>query len=144
MKATRLKLIRLTQDKNRIQKLGMLFAFDRFNLLFRCYILEPFDSIPAGSYTLSRYQSPKFNRVVLLYDNLRNEKGELRYIEIHPGNYRSDTRGCQLPGDGVVDMNADGLRDVTNSNATMNKLLGFLPDGQIKIDVFENPVDFNA
>lgn len=138
MKGTRLKLIRLTQDKNRTQKLGMLFVFYNVVRLFECYVLEPFDSIPAGYYQLKKYPSPSMKRIVLLYENVPGRS----FIEIHAGNFRSDTKGCQLVGSGVQDINDDGLRDVVNSNATLDKLLSLLPDS-IQIDVFENPLEFN-
>jgi hypothetical protein len=50
------------------------------------------------------------------------------YILIHHGNFYYNTRGCLLPGDGVVDINNDGNLDVVNSRATMDKMNEILPD----------------
>ena len=134
-----LKLIRLTKDKNNRQKIGRLMLFEGFDCLFWCHILEPFDSIKAGRYKLNKYNSPKFG-TVLLYD-IKDKDGKLRYFEIHAGNFVTDTKGCQLPGDELTDLNKDGLHDVKNSKKTLQKLLLLVPD-EIFIDVFENPADF--
>lgn len=49
-------------------------------------------------------------------------------ILIHVGNYTSDILGCILVGDSARDINNDGTIDVTNSKATMYKLLALIPD----------------
>lgn len=131
-----LKLIRLTKDKQNRQKLGRLMLFDGWHCLFWCHILEPFDNFPAGRYKLTKYDSPTLGKV-LLYD-IKDKDGKLRYIEIHAGNFLSNTKGCQLPGDSIEDINSDGLYDVKNSKQTLTRLISLLPD-EIFIDVFENP-----
>lgn len=132
----RLKLIRLSQDKERTQKLGKLYLFNSFTEVFSCFTLEPFDCIPNSHYLLRKYQSPKLKREVLLFENVPNKE----YIEIHNGNFRRDSTGCILVGSGVTDIDKDGKRDVINSNATLDKLLSLCPN-EIQIDVFENPKD---
>lgn len=137
----RIKILRLTQDKNKVQKLGRLMVFDGWHCLFWCHILEPFEGIKAGSYTVKKYNSPKFG-AVLLY-NILDKDGKQRYFEIHYGNYRKDTKGCQLTGEQIADINSDGLYDVTNSKETLEKLLKYIPDNEeVKVDVFENPSEF--
>lgn len=135
-----LKLLRLTKDKNNRQKIGQLMLYDKSKRLFECYILEPFDSIKSGRYQLTKYLSPKFNSTVLLYD-IKDKDGKLRYFEIHYGNFLSNTKGCQLTGETITDINKDGLYDVTNSKKTLEKLLSLVHD-EIFIDVFENPSEF--
>lgn len=58
---------------------------------FECFTLENQElSIPAGSYQVSSYQSPRFGqRVPILLDVPGRSE-----IEIHKGNYPSDSRGC--------------------------------------------------
>jgi hypothetical protein len=52
----------------------------------------------------------------------------------HPGNYKKDIQGCQLPGIRHSDMNEDGLLDVVNSTAMLAELSNILPIRfQIKI-----------
>jgi hypothetical protein len=46
----------------------------------------------------------------------------------HPGNYTHQILGCQLPGESFVDLNKDGLPDITNTTATLKILAALLPD----------------
>lgn len=81
-------------------------------------------AIHPGLYKAHKYFSPSFNREVILLKDVPNRT----WIELHPGNYTSQIEGCILPGDGVKYLNDDGTPDVTNSTATLNKLLDMLPD----------------
>jgi hypothetical protein len=51
-------------------------------------------AIPTGDYRMTLYFSPRFKKQVLLFHDVPG----FDYIEIHPGNYPTDTRGCILPG----------------------------------------------
>lgn len=133
----RLKLIRLTQDKNRTQKLGKLFLFDRYIEVFSCMTLEPYECLNAGHYELRKYHSPNLRREVFLFKYIDG------FYEVHNGNFKSDTKGCVLVGQDVTDIDKDGKRDVTNSNVTLSKLLSLCPQ-EIEIDIFENPSEFNV
>jgi hypothetical protein len=53
--------------------------------------------IPAGTYKVGAYFSPKHQRQVPLLENVP----DFEYVEIHAGNYPSDTNGCLLLGDTV-------------------------------------------
>ncbi|UTV99856.1 hypothetical protein KDW99_01520 [Marinomonas rhizomae] len=67
------------------------------------YVLEPSgpDSaeegsdqrIPAGSYRIAPYSSPKYPNAF----ELKDVPGRT-YILIHPGNFHSNTEGCLMPG----------------------------------------------
>lgn len=139
----RIKIIRLTKDKQNRQKIGRLMVFDGWHCLFWCHILEPFINFDAGSYTVKKYFSATFKRMVLLYD-IVDASGKQRFIEIHHGNFLKNTKGCQLTGDAIADINSDGLYDVKNSVAALDNLLKVLPDNEaVKVDVFENPAEFN-
>ena len=59
-------------------------------------------------------------------------------VLIHLGNYagsmnpktgHSDIRGCILLGEKLIDLNGDGIADITNSKATVNKLIKVAPNG---------------
>lgn len=50
--------------------------------------------IPAGTYNAGIYPSPKYGRMVIM---LKNVPGRTN-IEIHHGNYVTDTTGCILVG----------------------------------------------
>ncbi len=51
-------------------------------------------AIPAGSYTLSLQNSPRFGPETLTVDNVDGFFG----IRMHGGNDADDTEGCPLPG----------------------------------------------
>jgi Family of unknown function (DUF5675) len=65
-----------------------------------CYVLEPpmqgpgATAIPLGTYTITLYPSPHAHQVVPLLQDVAGRT----MIEMHPGNYPTDTRGCLLPG----------------------------------------------
>lgn len=98
---------------------------------FRCFTLElPWEKnqkdiscIPAGIYNATMHNSASKGQVVLLL----NVDGRT-YIEIHAGNYTSQILGCILVGDSIKYLNSDGIPDVTNSRATLKKLLTSLPN----------------
>jgi hypothetical protein len=48
------------------------------------------------------------------------------FILQHPGNYTFQILGCQLPGDKITDLNKDGIPDIINTRATLNKMLSVL------------------
>lgn len=123
-----------------MQKLGMLWLFQGYRKLFECFTLELFDSIPAGSYLVRKYPSPGMSRIVLLFEHVPGRT----FIEIHAGNFYHNTSGCILVGSAVKDINADLLKDVIDSNKTLDALLALLPDDPVKIDIFENPKEFAA
>ena len=98
---------------------------------FQCFTLELPDldnqrnisCIPAGTYKARKYQSPSKGLCFLLED-VPNRT----YIEIHAGNYTRQIQGCILVGDGIKFLDGDLIPDVTNSGATLKKLLSLLPD----------------
>lgn len=98
---------------------------------FRCFTLElPYkdnepniSAVPAGRYRCRKHISPKFGECLAI-DNVLGRS----HILIHPGNYTSQIQGCILVGDSLKDIDRDGIPDVTNSVATMDKLLQSVPD----------------
>jgi len=93
---------------------------------FQCFTLELPDlnneesisCIPPGKYDYYFRESPH-NGPVLELRYVPNR----RYIQIHSGNYTSQILGCILVGDGIKWLNRDSIPDVTNSKATLKKLL---------------------
>lgn len=94
---------------------------------FKCLGLElPWKSnksfvscVPEGEYKYRIAKSPRTGKNVIMIDNVPKRE----CIQIHAGNYTSKIRGCCLVGDSIKDINHDGVLDVTNSVATLNKLL---------------------
>ena len=60
-----------------------------------CYTLENLlDAIPAGTYAVTLYDSPKFGRVMPLLNGVPGRS----YIEIHPANFPQQLLGCIAVG----------------------------------------------
>lgn len=110
------------------QTLGMLFGFDENNEdVFKCKTLElPWkhnqknvSCIPGSGakYLVKVFNSPTKGRCYKLEYVIDRTN-----IEIHIGNYNRDILGCILPGEEFMDIDGDGLKDVTNSGKTLNKM----------------------
>jgi hypothetical protein len=80
--------------------------------------------IPSGIYICKPRTSEKYGRHFHALD-VPNRT----FILIHAGNYHTHTLGCILVGLSRVDINADGLADVTSSRKALDKLLSIAPDG---------------
>ena len=80
-------------------------------------------AIPTGKYKCVKRVSKKYGHHWHVLD-VENRS----LILVHSGNYFNHTLGCILVGKHLVDLNNDGLEDVTDSVNTMNKLRNILPD----------------
>lgn len=128
MKAT------ITRDKlQEAQTLGTLVLTDEEgNKLFSCKTLElPWldnkrneSCIPLGNYKVITRQSARYNKHYHILDVPGRS-----FVLIHIGNYYTQTKGCILVGEKLVDINSDGYKDVTNSKTTLHKLLKLAPEG---------------
>jgi hypothetical protein len=113
------------------QTLGRMIVFDGDKVRMQCCALELPDNgnqhnvscIPEGKYKVSKIYSPTKGKCFLLKD-VPNRTA----IEIHSGNFYTQTEGCILVGNGFEDINDDGNVDVIGSKDTLAKLLTLLPD----------------
>jgi hypothetical protein len=105
---------------------------------FSCYVLglpwknnaQDKSRIPFGTYRYEVRNSPSRGRDVIWILNVQGRTN----VQIHPGNYTRQILGCFLVGDGVRDLDGDGIPDVTNSGNTFDKLLANIPkQGEIFI-----------
>jgi len=76
----------------------------------------------AGAYQGRKHKSPS-NGDCIAIDNVLGRS----HIQIHKGNYTRNVKGCILVGDSVRFLDGDSIPDVTNSTATLRKLLKVLP-----------------
>ncbi len=121
-----LEVIKINSWMNDDCTLGRLTYGD-----FHCFTLElPWlgdkkntSCIPIGTYQAIKYDSPKHGEVILLLDT-----GHREMIEVHAGNYTSQILGCILVGDSIKYLNSDSIPDVTNSKATLKRLMDKLPE----------------
>ena len=125
------------------QTTGTLTVYDEDTdaEVFKCRTLELADKgnqrniscIPEGHYVVDDHVSPSFGKCFWVKDVPGRSE-----VLIHLGNYagsmnpktgHSDIRGCILLGEKLIDLNGDGIADITNSKATVNKLIKVAPNG---------------
>jgi hypothetical protein len=125
----KLKLKRIQQDN--IQTLGELTVVgESGHTLFSCKTMElgwndnrrRVSCIPVGNYVVKRRHSEKYKQHFHIL-NVPNRD----FILIHPANYSRQLLGCVGVGEAHIDIDKDGLKDITNSKKTMEKLLQLMP-----------------
>ena len=112
-------------DKAKTQTLGELDIFDGDELIYSCKTLElevdknqvRDDAIPNGEYQVVPRWSEKYKNHFHI-TNVPNRS----YILIHAANYSRQLLGCIAVGREHIDIDGDGLKDVTSSKATMQDL----------------------
>mgnify|MGYP005996027743 CR=1 FL=1 len=114
------------------QTLGTLTVYeDRIKPVYDCKTVElevdknavRDDAIPAGLYDVEKRYSKKYGWHFHIL-NVENRS----LILIHNANFSYQLLGCVAVGKKHIDINKDGLKDVTSSKATMKELLNILPD----------------
>lgn len=113
------------------QTQGELVVYEEALKLFTCNTLElPWKNntrkvscIPKGVYKVLKRLSPKYGDHFHIQDVPNRD-----LILIHPANYVTDLLGCIAVGKDFVDLNKDGLKDVTSSTMTLKYLLAILPN----------------
>jgi hypothetical protein len=78
--------------------------------------------IPPGVYTVIKRNSPKYGYHFHVTDVPNRDM-----ILIHSANYSRQLLGCIAVGAGNVDIDKDGLIDVTASRLTLEKLYQIMP-----------------
>lgn len=128
----------ISREYGKMQTLGRLVVFDGKEILLKVLTLELPDlgnqtnisCIPEGKYKVHRIYSPKFGNCFHVQDVPGRSA-----ILIHRGNYTKDTMGCILVGLNHIDIDNDGLKDVSDSTAAMNKLLTIITDNEFELYV---------
>lgn len=120
------------------QTLGRLEVYDGDELIYECKTLElPWrdnkikeSCIPEGQYRVVHRHSKKYGHHLWV---LNTEPRT--YILFHAGNFYYQLEGCILPGKAHIDIDGDGLLDVTRSRATLNELLDLVPSSGARLDI---------
>lgn len=79
--------------------------------------------IPCGAYIVKKRISKKYGEHFHITDVPNRD-----FILIHSCNYSRQLLGCIGVGDAHVDLDKDGLKDITNSKITLAKLYDIMPD----------------
>jgi len=123
----------LYRDYGLNQTLGHFNGYDGLKHIFSCKTLElpwlnnkeNISCIPGfgSKYLVKEFMSPskgkcyKFEYVI-----------DRSYIEIHVGNFVDDILGCVLPGEYFIDIDNDGLMDVSYSSRTLCNMFRAMGD----------------
>lgn len=136
----KIEIIRLYQTPidDPKQTEGVLYLIQDNKIIFDCKTLElPWlnnnkrvSCIPAGKYKAIKHVSPKFGNCLWL-KNVPNRSE----ILIHPANYVHQLLGCIALGSKHIDINRDGLMDVSDSKKTVNKLLNLIESKEIEVEI---------
>lgn len=90
-------------------------------------------SIPVGTYTWSKFHSPRFGRMVIRIFGVQGRDA----IEIHHGNTDEDTTGCILIGQSFAPFGPE--MGITGSEKALYELLRMTAEeGEIVIDSFDS------
>jgi len=131
-------LIRLQEFTNHLQTCGRFILLDENgDVVFSSVTLElpwranmrNLSCIPAGDYTVSKVNSPKFGPGTFQVNNVKGRS----HILFHAGNFTRDIEGCILLGERFLDIDSDGITDVTNSRVTVNRLQHLADNFELKI-----------
>jgi hypothetical protein len=134
-----IKLIVDRFSDNGKETLSNIYLMDGDKLIFSCCGMELPDKgnlkrvscIPKGTYDCKKVGATAnipYEHLSIL--NVANRSG----ICVHKANYVKQLLGCIAVGDKFVDINNDGLKDITNSGKTFNVLMKLVPDA-FKIEV---------
>ena len=77
--------------------------------------------------------SPKFNEMLW---ELKDVPGRSE-CKFHTANYVRQLNGCIAPGENFTDINGDGVIDITNSRAALNKFhKALITESEVKISIY--------
>ncbi|MBV1952556.1 MAG: hypothetical protein KUG64_10245 [Cycloclasticus sp.] len=105
-----------------VDQIKPIFDFKTMELEVDCNAVRD-DAIPAGTYTVVKRYSAKYGWHFHI-TNVPNRS----LILIHEANFSFQLLGCIGVGAKIVDINKDGLKDITSSRKTKKKLLDLMPD----------------
>lgn len=101
----------------------LIFSFKTLELPWKNNV-NKISCIPEGIYKIKKEKHKKFGECFRIQD-VSGRYG----ILIHNGNYTRQILGCILVGEKHIDIDNDGIVDVTNSVNTLKKLTDLIPDG---------------
>ncbi len=88
--------------------------------------------IPAGEYNVVPYSSEKYPAAF----EVQGVPGRSKIL-IHAGNFFTDTRGCILVGQDIVEINGDGVMDVSSSKPTLRMIRDVVGDQEFRLTILE-------
>jgi hypothetical protein len=120
--------IKRLKDTDKTQTLGELTVIGD---IFKCKTMEleyndnkkRISCIPCGTYIVKKRTSDKYKEHFHITDVPNRD-----FILIHNCSYSRQLLGCIGVGEAFIDLDKDGLKDITNSKVTLKKLYDLMPD----------------
>jgi hypothetical protein len=120
--------IKRLKDTDKTQTLGELTVIGD---IFKCKTMEleyndnkkRVSCIPCGTYIVKKRTSDKYKEHFHITDVPNRD-----FILIHNCNYSRQLLGCIGVGEAFIDLDSDGLKDITNSKVTLKKLYDLMPN----------------
>jgi len=100
--------------------------------------------IPTGNYKAVRRRSQKYPESYHIQELDSDQVNGRSWILIHKGNYHTDILGCILLGEGHIDINGDGYKDVYSSGKVIKKLVGTAGEEGFTLEIKGEQPDFDT
>lgn len=100
--------------------------------------------IPTGNYKAVRRRSAKYPESYHIQELDSDQVNGRSWILIHKGNYHTDILGCILLGEGHIDINGDGYKDVYSSGKVIKKLVETAGETGFTLEVKGEQPDFET
>lgn len=100
--------------------------------------------IPTGKYKAVRRSSDKYPESYHVQELDSDQVKDRSWILIHKGNYHTDILGCILLGEGHIDINGDGYKDVYSSGKVISNLVSIVGDEGFTLEITGKQPDFDT
>jgi hypothetical protein len=100
--------------------------------------------IPIGNYKAVRRRSAKYQESYHVQELDADQVNGRDWILIHKGNYHTDILGCILLGEGHIDIDGDGYKDVFSSGKVIKKLVETAGEEGFTLEVKGEQPDFDT
>ncbi|UZR96068.1 DUF5675 family protein [Chondrinema litorale] len=100
--------------------------------------------IPTGKYKAVRRVSDKYAKSYHIQELDRDQVNGRSWILIHKGNYHTDILGCILLGEGHIDINGDGYKDVYSSGKVISKLVEIAGEAGFTLEIKGEQPDYTT
>lgn len=137
MKGIHATLERIDNSSNK-QTLGFFNFYRDNDYIFGCVTMElawkdnirMISCIPTGKYICKPYSSEKYPQVYEVTGVPNRDK-----ILIHWGNYHYNYLGCIGAGREFVDLDRDGLRDITDTRNVIKEMIEVLNNEEFELTI---------
>ncbi|MEM1135046.1 MAG: DUF5675 family protein [Bacteroidota bacterium] len=99
--------------------------------------------IPTGKYRAVRRSSDKYPESYHIQELDSDQVKNRSWILIHKGNYHTDILGCILLGEGHIDIDGDGYKDVYSSGKVISQLVSIAGEGGFTLEILGEQPEYD-